>query len=246
MSWPFGPSASFRESPPAELGLALAEKRPREAAERLGQGGVRDVALVLVELARREQAARRDERLVEFVHDRRFADAVVAGDEHEFGCAIRYDPVESAEQRSDLMLPAVELLRDEQSVRRVVSAECERLDAKMQLPLREALPQIDRETRHAIGRLGISGAWRWCAPLCADLQMLDPRKPPELPAGLRRATILMTGPAGELGITTTGVAAVFDVGRDSSRNRPDPLDITAGRNRGNTHLAHTDRAHWRR
>ena len=46
--------------------------------------------------------------------------------------------------------------------------------------------------------------------------MLDPRKPPELRAGLWRATILMTGPAGELGITTTGVAAVFDVGRDSS------------------------------
>ena len=69
--------------PPAELGLALAEKRPHEAAERLGQGGVGDVALVLVELARGEQPARRDERLVEFVHHRRFADAGIAGDEHE-------------------------------------------------------------------------------------------------------------------------------------------------------------------
>ena len=97
--------------PPAKLGLALAEKGPHEAAEGLGQGGVRDVALVLVELARREQAARRDERLVEFVHQRRFADAGIAGDEHELGCAIRHDPVESAEQRLDLVLPAVELLR---------------------------------------------------------------------------------------------------------------------------------------
>ena len=97
--------------PPAKLRLALAEKGPDEAAEGLGQGGVRDVALVLVELARREQAARRDERLVEFVHHRRFADAGIAGDEHELCCAIRYDPVESAKQRLDLVLPAVKLLR---------------------------------------------------------------------------------------------------------------------------------------
>jgi hypothetical protein len=73
-----------KEVPPtAKLRLALAEKGPHEAAERLGQGGVRDVALILVELARREQAARRDERLVEFVHHRRLADAGIAGDEHE-------------------------------------------------------------------------------------------------------------------------------------------------------------------
>ena len=97
--------------PPAKLRLALAEKGPHEAAEGLGQGGVRDVALVLVELARREQAARRDERLVEFVHHRRLADAGIAGDEHELGCAIRHDPVEGAEQRLDLVLPAVKLLR---------------------------------------------------------------------------------------------------------------------------------------
>jgi hypothetical protein len=37
--------------PPAKLGLALAEKGPHEAPEGLGQGGVGDVALVLVELA---------------------------------------------------------------------------------------------------------------------------------------------------------------------------------------------------
>src|SRR5580700_7938395 len=45
------------------------------------------------------------------------------------------------------MLPAVELLRDEQSVRYVVSAEWERLDAAMPLPLHEALPQINGEPR---------------------------------------------------------------------------------------------------
>ena len=102
--------------PPAQLGFALAEKGPHEAPEGLGQGGVRDVALVLVELARREQAARRDERLLQFVHHRGLADAGIAGDEHELGCAVRDDPVESAKQRLDLVLPAVERLRHQQAV----------------------------------------------------------------------------------------------------------------------------------
>jgi hypothetical protein len=111
MSWPFGPRASQGVLPPAKLGLVLAEKGPREASEGLGQGGVGDVALVLVELARREQAARRHERLLKLVHQRGFANAGIAGDEHELRCAIRHDPVESAEQHLDLVLPAVKLLR---------------------------------------------------------------------------------------------------------------------------------------
>ena len=130
-------------APPAKLRLVLAEKGPDETAEGLGQGGVRDVALVLVELARREQAAWRDERLLEFVHHRRLADAGIAGDQHELCCAIGYDSVESAEQRLDLVVPAVKLLRRHQTVRDVVSTERERLDAAMGFPFREALPQID-------------------------------------------------------------------------------------------------------
>src|ERR1700730_2692624 len=54
--------------PPAKLRLAPAQERAHKALEGLGQGGVRDVALVLVELAGREQATRRYERLVQLVH----------------------------------------------------------------------------------------------------------------------------------------------------------------------------------
>ena len=144
--------------PLANLRLALAEKGPHEAAESLGQGGVGDVAFVLVELARREQAARRDERLVEFVHHRRFADAGIAGNEHELRCAIRDHSVEGAKERLDLMLPAVELLRDEQLVPQVVRAEQERLYAADPLPLREALPQVGRKARSSlVAILGILG-----------------------------------------------------------------------------------------
>src|SRR6202011_5758504 len=49
--------------PPAKLRLALAQKRADKALEGLGEGGVRDASLVLVELAGCEEATRRYERL---------------------------------------------------------------------------------------------------------------------------------------------------------------------------------------
>src|SRR5882762_8295559 len=55
-------------SPAAKLGLALAEERADKALEGLAQRRVRDVALVLVELAGREQATRRHQRFVQLVH----------------------------------------------------------------------------------------------------------------------------------------------------------------------------------
>src|ERR1700685_2653432 len=89
--------------PPAERCLALAQKRADEALESLGQGGVWDVALVLVALTGREESARRDEDLVELVHDRGFADTGIPGYEHELRCPVRYDPVEGTKQRLDLV-----------------------------------------------------------------------------------------------------------------------------------------------
>ena len=56
------------------------------------------------------------------------------------------------------MLPAVELLRNEQSVRHVVSAGQERLDAAVPPPLRQALPEIGRKTCGGlVAVLGILG-----------------------------------------------------------------------------------------
>jgi hypothetical protein len=53
--------------PPAKL-------RTDKALEGLNQGGVRDVALVLVELAGREHPTRRDEHLMQLVHHQGLAD----------------------------------------------------------------------------------------------------------------------------------------------------------------------------
>ena len=84
MSWPFGPSASVSASRQRrQLGLALAQQRPDQALKRLRQRRIGDVALVLVELARGEQAARRHQRLVQFIDDRGFADAGIARDQHQ-------------------------------------------------------------------------------------------------------------------------------------------------------------------
>ena len=70
MSRPFDPSASRSASAPAcQLGVALAEERPDETLKSLHQCRVRDIALVLVELAGREQAARLHQHLVQFIDD---------------------------------------------------------------------------------------------------------------------------------------------------------------------------------
>src|SRR5882757_7486737 len=68
--------------PLAKLGLALAEERADKTLKGLAEGGVGDVALVLVELAGREQATRRDERLVQLAYYRRLTDTGIAGYEH--------------------------------------------------------------------------------------------------------------------------------------------------------------------
>ena len=60
------------------------------------------------------------------LHHRGLADAGIAGDEHEFRCAVGHDAVEGCEQGVDLALPPVELLRDQQPVRGVVRAQRER------------------------------------------------------------------------------------------------------------------------
>ena len=66
-------------APPAGFG-ASSPTRPRscleagaQGSEGLGQGGVRDVPLVLVELTGREETTRRDEHLMQFVHHRGLA-----------------------------------------------------------------------------------------------------------------------------------------------------------------------------
>src|SRR5260370_6469207 len=88
--------------------FALDEDLTDESLEGLCQGGVRDVALVLIELARREEAARRDEHLVQLVHHRGLPDSGIAGHENELRSAVGYDTFEGSEQDADIALSPVE------------------------------------------------------------------------------------------------------------------------------------------
>ena len=139
-----------RVTPFAQVCFVLAEERPNQTLERLRQRGIRDVALVLVELAGCKQAAGRDERLVELVHDRRLADAGVSGDQHQLRPAARDDAIERGEQGVDLTVPPVQLLGDHEAIRNVMRAGREVVDASLGLPLRQAAPQIALDARRGL------------------------------------------------------------------------------------------------
>src|SRR6516164_9026716 len=63
-----------RLTPVSKFDVALRQKRTDEALKCLRQGGIGNVALVLIELTRSKQAARRDQYLVKFVHNGGLAD----------------------------------------------------------------------------------------------------------------------------------------------------------------------------
>src|SRR5262249_24846391 len=134
-------------APLREFGLALAEKRTDQALASLHECRIGDIALRAVALARREQPAAWKKRPVQLVDDRVFADARIAGDQHQLRRTTRGDAIEGGEQFLDLARPAVELFGDQQAVGNVVLAERERGDAPMSLPFGETAPQVSRDAR---------------------------------------------------------------------------------------------------
>ncbi len=128
--------------PPAHLRFALAEDLAHQSSECLGQRGIRDVALVLIELAGGKETALRDERLVQFAHHRRLADAGIAGNHHQLGRAAGDDPVKGGDQERDFGLAPIEFFRNQQLGGGVMRAEREGVDVSLRCPLRQAAAQI--------------------------------------------------------------------------------------------------------
>ena len=125
-------------APDAQLCFALAQKRTDQALKRLRQRGIRNVALVLVELARGKKPARRNEQLMQLIDHGGFTDTGVSGDEHQLR------PRRSATTRSkageqdlDLTCSPVEFLGNQQPVRRVMLAERKFVDAALESPNRQ-------------------------------------------------------------------------------------------------------------
>ena len=137
MSRPFGPSASRSASRQAASSASLLPRSCRiEALKCLCQRRIGDVALVLIELARGKQAARRHQHLVQLIDDRGLADAGIARNQHQLRRAALDDAVEGGEQRLDLALAPIQLLGNQQPVGRVLFAEREVVDPALAPPIR--------------------------------------------------------------------------------------------------------------
>src|SRR5260370_29818290 len=140
------------------LRCALDEDVADQGLEGLCQRRVRDAGLVLVELAGREEATRRNKHLMQLVPHRGFSDARITGYESELWRILSPDPIERRKQSIDLVLPPVQLLRCQQSVRRVVRAQREWINATMRLPFCQAPPKIGFEAGGSlVALLGVPG-----------------------------------------------------------------------------------------
>ena len=196
ISRPLAPRASPSASRQAlEFGLALAQKLTDEPLKRLRQRRVRDVTLVLVELAGREETVRRDQRLVQLVHHRGLADAGVSRNEYEFRRTRGDDLLERVEQSGHLARASVELFGDQHPVERIVLAERKRVDAATGFPRGAAPLKIALDTggglvavlgilseqfhdqlgdrlgdgsRRSRGATGVLAIWQWTHSMGSD------------------------------------------------------------------------------
>ncbi len=132
-------------APARELGIVPAEDETDLPLEGLGQGGVGNVALVLVDLAGGEERVPLGELLAQRVDDGRLADAGIARHQHELGHAGGRDALEGGQQRVDLALAAIERLRNPETVGGVVRAEREGSDPPVRFPFGEAAAQVGFE-----------------------------------------------------------------------------------------------------
>ena len=92
-----GTAISTAFTPRYKVRFGFAEQRPDQAPKGLSQRRVGNVAFVLIELAGSEKSARRHERFVQLVYDRRLADAGITGDQDEFWGAAVDDAIEGGE-----------------------------------------------------------------------------------------------------------------------------------------------------
>src|SRR3954454_6084229 len=129
------PPLTICSLPFAQIFLVLAEEPPDKALKRTGQGGVRNIPLVLVGFARREQAAWPHERFMKLIDDCGFSDPGVSRDQHQFGSATANDAVEGGQQSVNFAVPPIQLLWDDEAIRGIVCAKSEVIDPPVGLPL---------------------------------------------------------------------------------------------------------------
>ena len=131
--------------------------------KRLREGRIRDVAFVLIEFSRREQALGRH-RLAELADDGGLADTAMARHQNEFSPSSCGDAVERCNKSVYLRLASIELFRDQKSVRHIARADGEGVNSLVRLPRSQACPQIRFEARGGLKPI----LWRLCEQLQDD------------------------------------------------------------------------------
>src|SRR5580704_6075406 len=148
------------------LHIALNENLTDQRLESLCKGRVGNIALVLVEFARREKPARRNKHLVQLVHQRGFADARITGHKHELWPTLRHDPIEGCEQSVNLALAPIQLFGNQQPVWYVLFAKRKLINPAPRFPFIKTAPKIARST----GRCLIALLSRLCEQLHDDVR----------------------------------------------------------------------------
>jgi hypothetical protein len=136
-------------APPQQLPLAAREQPPRQLVQRVDERAVRDVALVLVELAFQEDAVAQRDGTVDLADQRGLADARLPRHEQR-GAAAGRDTLEDDEQLGDLGLAAVEAVARAERARDIGAAQREQIHDAGALELVQAMHEIDA---HAIAAL---------------------------------------------------------------------------------------------
>lgn len=125
--------------------LAARQDLAHQGVEGLGEGGIGDVALVLVELAGAEQAAPRHHGDVDLIHQRGLADAGIARHQHQLGCSLDRYPVEGGQQAAGFVLAAIQGLGHQQAFGDVLAGQGEGRDGAGGLQLQQAARQVGGE-----------------------------------------------------------------------------------------------------
>ncbi len=133
-----------------DVGVALSQDLAHQPVEGLGQGGVGNVALVLVEFAGDEVAVPFRDRLLQRMDQRGFADPRIAGHCHQHGCARRGHCLERAQQCRFFLLASVQLGRDPETVGHISHAQRKRRNLSSRLPLVQALVQVGQKPAGAL------------------------------------------------------------------------------------------------
>ena len=149
-------------APAVERRLVERQNLANEVLERRGHGRIGDIALVLVELAAREQAGGPDRRLLQFADQGGLADPGGTGQQNEFCPPRLCDAAERLQQPIELGGTAVKAFGDQQTVRPIVLCEGERRDVPAILPILEA-----------VAKVGLDGADGLVAVLSPLLQELE-------------------------------------------------------------------------